>query len=290
MKIKTKNLLVLNFAVLAIATAAPLGKLVSLPPIITIASRCTIALIAIGLFMVFKKISFKFDYQKDGKSFLICALLQGTHWVTYFYALQNAGVGLGTLALFTFPIFTTLLEPFILKTKFDPRHLLLGIIMALGVSILTPEFNTGNQIVVGILFGIVSAVFFAIRNILMKKHVKKYDSSLLMFYQNGLVAIFLLPTFFFIHFETSTYFNEFHYVLFLGLITTAFGHSLFVKSFKNFSATTAALLSSVQPVYGIILGLLINEIPNANTIIGGAIILTAVVLETMIAAKKNKHS
>ena len=62
-----------------------------------------------------------------------------THWVTYFYALQWSNVAIGMLSLFTYPVITALLEPLILKTKFQKHHLILGFIVLIGVYFLAPD-------------------------------------------------------------------------------------------------------------------------------------------------------
>ena len=71
-------------------------------------------------------------------------------------------------------------------------------------------------------------------------------------------------------------------VVVLALLTTAIGHTLYVLSFKKFSITTASILGSVQPVYGILIGMLfLKEYPSLTTIVGGVLILTAVVIESV---------
>ena len=53
----------------------------------------------------------------------------GTHWVTYFYALQWSNVAIGMLSLFTYPVITALLEPLFFNTRFQLRHLILGALL-----------------------------------------------------------------------------------------------------------------------------------------------------------------
>ena len=70
-------------------------------------------------------------------------------------------------------------------------------------------------------------------------------------------------------------------LLILSFLTTAIGHTLFIYSFKNFSISTASIISSIQPVYGIIIGMIIlGEFPNPNTMIGGILILGTVIIES----------
>lgn len=286
MNAQLKNILHLNLALIIIGTAGPLGNYINLPPELSIFSRSLLAAFSIFIFIKFKKINLKFNFKKDAGSFFLCAFLQGLHWIGYFYALKLAGAGLGVISLFTFPIFTTLLEPVIRKTAFNPKHLLLALLVLVGLYILTPELNFGNQTTLGITFGILSALFYAIRNILMKNHVANYNATMLMFYQNGIVALLLIPILFFIPWNTDIWISQMPYLFFLGIITTAIGHTYLVSTFKHFSATSVSLLSCIQPVYVVIMAFFfLNEIPTFSTIIGGGIIISAVVLETFITKK-----
>ena len=148
-----------------------------------------------------------------------------------------------------------------------------------------PELNIENDYTKGVLFGIFSALVYAIRNILLKKKITQYHGSMLMFYQMIIISLFLSPVLFVFEFNPSI--NDWMTLVILALVTTAIGHPLFVMSFKNFSIGTVSIMSSIQPIYGILLGvLLLNEMPSQTTIIGGALILATVVVES-IQSQKN---
>ena len=69
-------------------------------------------------------------------------------------------------------------------------------------------------------------------------------------------------------------------LLFLALFTTVIGHSLFLHSLKYFTVTTASLMSSINPLYGILIAyIFLNEIPHWGVYIGGALIIFAVLFE-----------
>ena len=71
-------------------------------------------------------------------------------------------------------------------------------------------------------------------------------------------------------------------ILILALLTTATGHTLFIYSFRNFSISTASIISGVQPVYGIIIGMIVlGEYPALSTIFGGVMILGTVLIESI---------
>ncbi|WP_445756780.1 EamA family transporter [Polaribacter sp.] len=54
-----------------------------------------------------------------------------------------------------------------------------------------------------------------------------------------------------------------------------------LHSLKFFSASTTSIISSLQPIFGIIMAIFfLNEIPTLNTFIGGFLILFTVFIES----------
>jgi drug/metabolite transporter (DMT)-like permease len=105
-----------------------------------------------------------------------------------------------------------------------------------------------------------------------------------MFYQTTVITIVLFPVLFFM--DISGFQSQFPYLLLLALLTTAVGHSLMVHSLKFFSASTATIISSIQPVFGIIIAIIVvDEIPSKNTIWGGLLIISTVFIETIRSKK-----
>lgn len=202
------------------------------------------------------------------------------HWVTYFFALQWSGVAIGMLSLFTYPIITVFLEPFFFKTKLHSMHLLFGALILIGISFLVPTFDFESKLSKGLLMGVLSAVFYALRNLILKKRMKQTKGSLMMFFQMGVTLIILLPVLFIYPLETVS--SQIPYLLILGLITTALGHTLFLNSLKYFNVGTASIISSIQPIFGIFIAFLfLNEVPPTTSIIGGSIILVTVIIESL---------
>ncbi|GAA4294153.1 DMT family transporter [Aestuariibaculum suncheonense] len=276
----SNHLIQLTLATFFISTSGALGKYIDLPIPIIIWWRCIIAGVALFAFCNYKKFNLKLNSKSDIATVTISALLMGGHWITYFLALKLSNVALGMLSLFTFPILTAFLEPLLIKTKFDPFYILLGILVLFGLYILAPEFNLESSQLKGVLFGLLSAVFYALRNILSKKLTAKYNGSSVMFYQSLVVALVLSPALFFL--DSNGLKEQFPYIIFLGLITTAIGHTMLVNSLKHFTVSTASIINSVQPIFGIILAFFfLNEIPNLNTFIGGSLILATVIIESV---------
>lgn len=107
---------------------------------------------------------------------------------------------------------------------------------------------------------------------------------MLMFYQVVIVSVLLAP--FVYVMDTSNITSQYPYVILLALVTTAIGHTMFVNSLNHFKASTASIIGSAQPVFGIIIAFLfLNEIPTINTYIGGTLILATVFIESVRSKK-----
>ncbi|MDO7170876.1 DMT family transporter [Mariniflexile sp. AS56] len=276
----TKNLIFLLFATLFGSTSGPLGKFIDLPPPVIIWCRCILGGLFLYAFCYFKKVNLKINSKRDFATILVSALFFGAHWITYFYALKLSNVAIGMLSLFTYPMITALIEPLFIKVKFDPLYIVLSIMVLLGLYILTPEFDSNNSYFEAILFGIISALLYSLRNIISKKLISRYTGMSIMFYQLAILSVILLPAFFYM--DTSNISIQFPYIVALALITTAIGHTMLVSSFKHFTVSTASIISSTQPIFGIILAFLfLNETPTINTFLGGSLILATVVIESV---------
>jgi len=234
------HLLLLTVATVFISTSGALGKFIEMPTPVLVWWRSIIALIILYGYCRYKKISLKLRHKKDWSTFILSALFMGAHWITYFYALKLSNVALGMLSLYTYPIMTALLEPLFSKTKIDPIHILLGILVLFGIYVLAPEFNIENQYIKGILLGLLSALCYALRTLIIKQHVANYNGTMLMTYQLLILTIVLAPTL--TLFDTSNITTQFPYVILLGILTTAIGHTMLLHSLKYFKVSTASII------------------------------------------------
>jgi drug/metabolite transporter (DMT)-like permease len=274
-----RNLIELNLAILFISTSGVLGRYIDLPITVIIGSRSLLAGLLLFFFCRWKKLSFEIK-GKDRKTVIIAGLLLGLHWLTYFYALKLSNVATGLLSLFTYPAITAILETLIQKTKILKFHLLLSMLVLVGIYFLVPEFDLESNNLKAVGFGVFSALCYAVRNIIMKTKVSTYDGSVLMVYQLGVIAACLCPFYFVL--EGNDFITYLPATVLLAILTTAIGHTLFLHSFKNFSTVTASIISCAQPVYGILVGMLVlHEYPETTTIIGGGIIIVTVIAESV---------
>jgi drug/metabolite transporter (DMT)-like permease len=279
-----KNLSFLLLGTLFVSTSGVLGKYISLPAEAIIFCRATLATVFIFTYCKIKKIDLKIKSKADFISFIISGFFMAAHWVTYFMALKLSNVALGMLSIYTFPVITAFLEPLFSKQKLNPVHVFLAVLVLIGVYILVPDFSLENDQLKGILFGIFSAFCYALRNLTIKKHVKDYNGSMLMLHQMIVVSVLLIPTLFFSDFTNLQ--SQIPLLILVALLTTSIGHTMMVTSLKHFSVATASIISSVQPIFGIIIAyIFVNEIPSFNTFIGGSLILSTVIIESIRSKK-----
>lgn len=286
---KIFQFLQLGLAILIMSSSGPLGRYIGIPPEQTIWVRCVIGSVALLIVLKMRNTPIFIGWGRTFRRVVIGALFLGGHWVTYFYALKYTSVAIGMLSLFTYPVLTALLEPWMLGYKHRWADVLIALFAFSGVFFLVPEYSLGNQVTIGIAFGVVSALLYSLRNILMKKNVGEYSGVTLMFYQLVVVSLVLHPVIYMGDFGANWSGIEANWktLLLLGVLTTATGHTLFVMSFRHFSITAISIISSLTPLFGIILGVVfLSEIPQGRVLIGGAIILTTVIIESIRSVKK----
>ena len=279
----------LNLGMLFVSTSGVLGRYIALPPAVSIWFRSAIALVLLVFYAKSKKMTFKIDWKKYGGAVIWSGFFMALHWITYFYALQWSNVAIGMLSLFTYPIITVFLEPFFMKVQLQKRHLFLGVLILVGIYFLVPSFDLNNTSTQGVLIGLFSAVAYSLRNLILKKHHSMSNGSIQMIYQLGVISLLLLPVHW-IYPEVSLS-TQWPYLVLLGALTTAVGHTLFLSSFSHFNISTASIMSSIQPLFGVLMGVLfLSEIPDFKSIIGGVLILITVILESSWTKNKKKDS
>ncbi len=278
----------LKLSLIFISTSGVLGRHITLDSTLTTWWRCAIAVVAVFLFCKFSKVSFSFESKRDRNLTLVGGVLIAFHWVTYFYSLDYSNVAIAVLTLYTFPAFTAILEPLLTDEKYEFSNMVLAFISLIGVGIINPDYNFTSDYTIAIILGLVSAIAYALRNILMRKPAKTHHGSMLMFYQLIIVSVLLTPSWFIV--ESAGWQEQWEGLLLLALVTTALGHSLFVMSLKSFSATTASLISFVIPVYALLWAyFFLGEVPSLKTILGGVVILSAVTLKTVFDVRKKTN-
>jgi drug/metabolite transporter (DMT)-like permease len=280
MDLKNKSLMEIHLAVFLFGVSGLFGKLLSLPSIIIVLGRVFFSSIFLLFLLLYMKKDVKLKEKKHYFYLIIMGVILAIHWTTFFQSIQVSTVAIGLLSFSTFPVFVTFLEPYFFKERIKLSNILIAIVAFLGVMLVIPRFELGNSSTQGVLWGLVSGFTYAILSILNKKYVKAYSSAVIAFYEQFIAAIILIP----FYFLQKPVFQLSHILLLalLGVVFTGISHLLFINSLKNIKAQTAGIISSLEPVYGIIFAaFLLSEIPGLREVIGGLVILSAVFYSTI---------
>ena len=260
------------------------SKIIPLSAVDITFGRAGIACIMLfGMVKLFKK-SILLDCKKDYFVALFLGLLMAAHWVSYFAAMQYSSVSVGMIALFTFPVMTVLLEPFFEGIRLVWQDLVSAIVVLFGIFLIVPEISLENEITQGVLIGVFSAVLYSFRNLVHRKHFSHYSGAHAMAYQT--LVIFISLSFFssddLFKASQETYIG----LIILGTFLTAVPHALIAASLKHLRAKTFSLIACMQPLYGVGLAIIVlNEQPRWQTIVGGLLVISAAIYETINAQK-----
>jgi drug/metabolite transporter (DMT)-like permease len=280
MNANSKNLTQAHIAVFLFGLAGLFGKLIDIPSTIIVLARVFFASVFLGFVLLYLKQSIKLKHKKDYLFIAISAIILALHWITFFHAIQVSTVAIGLLSFSTFPIFTTFLEPYFFKEKIRISDIVLAVISFIGIAFVIPEFELANNITQGVLWGVSSGFSFAVLSIFNRKYVKNYSALVISFYQNSIATIVLVPFLFILQPVFHT--NELLLLITLGVVFTALAHTLFINGLSSVKAQTASIITSLEPVYGILFAIvLLHEIPTTRVIIGGVIILFATFAATI---------
>lgn len=276
---KNKSLMEIHIAVLLFGISGLFGKFLSLPSIIIVFGRVLFSSVFLFIIMFYLKKDIKLKQKKHYAYLAIMGLILAIHWSTFFKSIQVSTVAIGLLTFSTFPVFVTFLEPYFFKEKIRLLDVVVAVITFLGVVLIVPRFKLGDNLTQGALWGILSGFTYAILSMLNRKYVEEYSSLVIAFYEQ-LAATIILAPFLFLY-RPSFQFKEVLLLALLGIVFTGISHSLFINGLKNIKTQTASIISSLEPVYGIILAIfLLREIPTFREVLGGIIILSTVFYST----------
>ncbi|MEQ5809400.1 DMT family transporter [Alteromonas sp. NFXS44] len=283
-----RSLITLHITVILLGGTGLFSNIIPLSATDITFGRSVFACLCLAVFMRLAGETFRLNNKRDYGIALLLGGLMAVHWVTYFAAMQYAGVAVGMIALFTFPVITVLIEPFFEKIRLVWQDFFSALIVFVGVALLVPEISLENEVTLGVLTGIFSAVLYALRNLLHRQHFSHYSGAKAMAWQILVVIACLLP-FASEHLSDAT-FDTWLLLAVLGSMFTAVPHALIATALIHLRAKTFSLIACMQPLYGVILAMLIlHESPGWKALIGGILVTSASIYETMNAQRLHKQ-
>lgn len=253
-------LLKMHIAVFLWGFTGVLGRAIQLQEFPLVWYRTGITALIFIFILLFRK-EFQRVQRKELLQFMGIGSIIAIHWVAFYGAIKYANASIALTCLSTAGIFTAILEPLLFKSKFNVRELFIGCIALVGMySIYHFEINYALGIFLGVLASLLSAVF----TMMNKKVIQQYPSRMVAFYEIGSGFLFLtllLPIY--LYYFPNTNFTpsaeDAIWLFILSLCCTVWAQSLALSALKKLSSFTTVLMVNLEPVYGILLAILIYK-------------------------------
>lgn len=289
-----KNLIILHFTVFVWGFTGILGALITISAVQLVWYRVLIAFLSLFLYFKFNKTDFKVDTKTLIKLVFTGAIVGG-HWILFFAAIKLSTVAVTLVCLSSITLFTAIFEPIINKKSISKLEILAGLLIISGIVLI---FKFEGRYTKGIIAGLVSAVCASLFSIINSRQVQKLQAPVIAFYElSGAfvwISIYL--------FVTSGYTRamllkpaDIGYLVLLGTVCTSLAYVAGVSVMRELSAFRVALITNLEPVYGIIMSFIFFGDMNKMTLgfWGGALLILSTIFlypvaQTQIARRKNR--
>ncbi|WP_169708830.1 DMT family transporter [Trinickia terrae] len=272
------SLILMSLAGLSQGFIGPIVKLVNFAPLPLVVGRSLIAALALHLICLLTRR--RLD-KADRLNTVICGLLLAGHFATLFMAYKKTDVNLVLIALFTYPMMTSLLEPVFFGGRPQRRQVVSAILVTAGVACLRPAPGGSGDMLAGIGLALLSALLFSVRNILSRKLVARSDGLAIMGWQTTIAALVFAPSCAGLNLAEVPL-TVWLGVLALGIFFTAIPHTLRILVKRHLTTATVDILAALQVVGGLLLAWgLVHEALTANVLLGASLVLTAVLAEAV---------
>lgn len=282
---KLLNYLHLHFIIFIWGFTAVLGALISLEAIPLVWYRMLLATLIIFAFLKFKKEKLNFSL-KTLSGFALGGVIIALHWLTFFGAIKASNVSVTLAVLSTGAFFASILEPLIYGRKVILYEVLFGLVVVAGLYVI---FDVEASYTLGIVLALISAFLSALFSVINGKFVLKHKASAISFYELMFGVLGITIYLAFSGNFTADFFkvsaSDWMYLLILASVCTAYAFIASVHVMKWISPYTVMLSINMEPVYGIILALIIlgdSENMSPQFYYGALIILVTVVANGII--------
>jgi len=190
-------------------------------------------------------------------------------------AIKVTTIANAVLTHYLAPVFVVLLGMVLIKEKIARRSVsaLVSSLGGLAVILWPNEITFTNQHFLGLALGTLSAVFFALEIILKKTLVRRHRADAVVAVYLMISVLLLAPA---VSFGEIPSLDSLSLVLLVssGLVVSGLGITLFTSALRVVKAQHAGILSYLEPLGAIVLGIaVIGEWPTLSTLLGGALIL-----------------
>lgn len=233
-------------------------------------------LIAIYLIVTKQKIPFQ-NIKKEVPLLLASGVAMGINWILLFEAYKYTSVSAATLSYYFAPVIVTVVCPFFFHEKLTKKQIICFLMSTLGIVMITEISDVGKSgmDLIGILFGLGAAVFYA-TVILLNKFIKNVEGIHRTFLQFLAAILILLP-----YVAATSGVNLLTLdglgwisLLIVGLVHTGITYCLYFSSLKELPGQKAAILSYIDPLVAVLVSVcLLGEKMTLMQLLGGILIL-----------------
>ena len=238
--------------------------------------RAVLAAVMIGLFLLVtkQKISFA-NMKKEVPLLLASGIALGVNWILLFQAYRYTTVSMATLSYYFAPVIVTVTCPILFREKMTGKQILCFVMSTAGLVMITGLGASGGRDLIGILFGLGAAVFYA-GVVLLNKFIQNVDGIHRTFLQFLAAAVVLTPYVMLTDGVTlgSLDMAGWGNLLIVGIAHTGVTYCLYFSSLKDLPGQKAAILSYIDPLVAVLVSVLfLGEGLTLWQAIGGGLIL-----------------
>ena len=277
----------MHFIVILLGFTGVLGKLIDCGSTVLVWYRMLIAFVFLLAYIYFTsnfKISKKNFIQILGIGFVVAA-----HWLFFFESIKVSNVSVAVVCMGTSSLFSSFLEPLILKRKIQLRELVLSVVVLFAIGL---ALNADFSYVLGFIYGIIAAFLATLFTILNALYVNKVSSEKITLIEmlGGflIISIYLLFSGEITFSDLNISTRDIIYLIILGGVCTSFAFVISVEVMKFLSPYNVIMAVNLETVYSVLLALFIfgeSENMNLSFYIGGILIIAAVSFDAYL--KKN---
>lgn len=288
-----RNLLLLHITVFIWGFTAIFGALITVSAYELVWYRMLIASISLMAYEYFWVNSEQKLSAKRRLKLLGIGGIVALHWFFFYHSIKTSTISVALVCLSSSALFTSFLSPIFNKKKsISIVDLIIGLVIIVGIILI---FSFESRYTEGIIFGLLASFFATVFTILNEIEVKGLKASTIGKYEmmGGFIgiSIYMLLTNAQNHYQLSISTSDLLYLIILGTICTALAYVMGVAVMKELSAYTVVLTTNLEPVYGIILAVIIfgkRELMTAGFYQGAAIILVAVFVYPFVKTYFNR--
>jgi drug/metabolite transporter (DMT)-like permease len=274
----------LHFLVFLWGFTAILGKLVSIPAVEMVFYRTLLAAIGMGIVILILRGSFKVSNSDLLKLFLTGAIV-AAHWLTFFISGRISNPSTSLVGFATCSLWAAFIEPLAKRNKIQGIEVGLGFVVIMGLYLI---FSFDFQYPMGLFLGILSGLTCAMFAVINSQLVTRVNSLTITFYEMigacaTVVIFFPFYTSFFAvdgQLNLSPSWSDWAWLTVLSLVCTVYAYAVAINLTKKLSVFFIQLTLNLEPVYGIILALIVfghQEVMSWNFYLGTLVILGAVI-------------